>query len=1211
MSFDTSRFIFDAWNNYNGVVMEQGRVQLDSDWNEWLAELMRRIQAGTLDTLGRAVYPATTPFAFQITATTDAAGNNHVNIGPGRMYVDGLLAENHGAQSDAVWDPALAELSGSPQPPGTTPTGTIDFTAQPYYPNAALPSGNGPFAAYLDVWTRPITYLEDPTLIDAAVNVDTTGRLQTVWQVKLAPLASGATCASAEAAPPWPGPSIGQLTNGYAGASTPGPCCMTSGTGYTGMENQFYRIEIHQPGTPATASTYPAAAGTATFKWSRDNRSVETGVTGIQTVTNSIGNKAAQLGVLSLGRDQVLGFGPGNWIEILDDDLELNGQPGELHMIDTVDFSAKTITLVDLLQTPADFPLNSTNQTTSSRHTRIRRWDQSGKIYQTGATPGDTTLWMDLGINGSTGDIPVPPPGTTLIVESGITITFGPEASTQFNTGDYWNFSARASNGQIDPLSAAPPRGIHHHYAMLSIVGFAPNSNPDCRIEWPPSSGASGSCCCTYTVGANAQYQSIQAAINALPDNGGEICILPGRYYENVFIENWDDVIIHGCGPQTRVASLALQPGYTPPAPAGGAGTTPSTTINAVFSVANSQDIQFRNFVVEAAPGEAGILIDGTGTLIAQQPGSSQDISNQNIFIDIGYELIPPVAEIVIEDMTITASDTPAILAKQAAYLYVRDSRIAMANVRGTFPAVWMSGKEIEFVRNIVGIQTEANLNTWVPGIVFLDLLEDASNAGTKLNESSVFLHKGGIMIAGPSTNVLVAENQITGGLGNGITLGSYAILDANGDDTNLTTGLAFAKETECTTTGSLQAPTTYPGISKSSVVASGRLVEINIDRNTISNFGLCGIGPVGFFDLTKSLEVISVADLTIAGNTITETVTRAIGDVTASEFYYAAISLPTVSDLIIRDNAVADFGPQPGLVAGIFLLHGETAEISRNQIIDDRDWSCVTAFEGAQSTGSGLGAITILIATPPTLPSSKGGFAALALFEPGLPALRIEENVVRVPLGMALLAFGYGPFSISDNHFSCGGKLPGDGKNTLKCVEVLNLGRGIELIPANTPSQAYSNGIAGGAAFNQDSSFASSSGAVLFTGNICQLELRDAPQAGFASVLIVSLDHITFSNNHCWLDASTSAETFGSIGMATDAFLLAGTVNAVGNRFQEAQYSVALSAITLAVVNITNQNISTNCIFADGANVLSTGNLTIIDTIAPGTCAQFQWTQP
>jgi len=75
MSFDNSRFPFAPTKNYSGVVMEQGRVQLDSDWNEWLAELARRTQAGTLDILGRAGYPATTPFAFQITATTDASTN--------------------------------------------------------------------------------------------------------------------------------------------------------------------------------------------------------------------------------------------------------------------------------------------------------------------------------------------------------------------------------------------------------------------------------------------------------------------------------------------------------------------------------------------------------------------------------------------------------------------------------------------------------------------------------------------------------------------------------------------------------------------------------------------------------------------------------------------------------------------------------------------------------------------------------------------------------------------------------------------------------------------------------------------------------------------------------------------------------------------------------------------------------------------------------
>src|SRR6185369_9041612 len=105
MSFDCSRFSFQPWNDFFGVVMQQGRVQLDSDWNEWLAELSRRIQAGTLDTMGRAVYPATTPDAFRITASS-SGGANKLTIGPGRMYVDGLLAENHGDSKSARWDPA-------------------------------------------------------------------------------------------------------------------------------------------------------------------------------------------------------------------------------------------------------------------------------------------------------------------------------------------------------------------------------------------------------------------------------------------------------------------------------------------------------------------------------------------------------------------------------------------------------------------------------------------------------------------------------------------------------------------------------------------------------------------------------------------------------------------------------------------------------------------------------------------------------------------------------------------------------------------------------------------------------------------------------------------------------------------------------------------------------------------------------------------------
>ena len=87
MSFDTSRFNFDPTNDYLGVIMQQGRVQLDSDWNEWQAEFARRIQAGTLDTVGRAVVPATTPNAFKITASSSAGGIS-LAIGGGRMYLD-------------------------------------------------------------------------------------------------------------------------------------------------------------------------------------------------------------------------------------------------------------------------------------------------------------------------------------------------------------------------------------------------------------------------------------------------------------------------------------------------------------------------------------------------------------------------------------------------------------------------------------------------------------------------------------------------------------------------------------------------------------------------------------------------------------------------------------------------------------------------------------------------------------------------------------------------------------------------------------------------------------------------------------------------------------------------------------------------------------------------------------------------------------------
>ena len=557
MSFDSSRFTFNPWNDFLGVVMQQGRVQLDSDWNEWLAEFARCVQAGSMDTMGRAVVPATTPNAFLIKAAVDAGGHQHLTIGAGRMYVDGLMVENHGPATSALWDPALAEMSAAPAAPPPVAEIDLDYTVQPYLLNAVLPTTAGPFLVYLDVWKRAVTYLQHPELIDSAVGVDTTGRLQMVWQVKLLDVSNiaGVSCATPDGSiPQWVSltqPSGAQLTTNVVPSATSGPCCLNTATGYTGMENQLYRVEIHQGGTANSSGT--SSPVSATFKWSRDNASVITAVTAINPATNVASNPTSQLTVQSTGRDNVLSFKPGDWIEITDDFLELNGQAGELHQIDSngVNKALKTIRL----QTPVSSDFQTRLISGFDYHTRICRWDQNGKVYQSyGAT-----VWVDLGAAGSTGQIPVPPAGTSLILESGVTVTFSLNASEgNFHVGDFWNFAARASDGTVEILTQAPPRGIHHHYARLSVVTF-PTTATDCRTIWPPTVTAGADCSCTVCVDAadhNSGAATIAMAVEKIRSlGGGRICLGPGLFLlgSTLQLEGIEWVTLSGQGPATTV----------------------------------------------------------------------------------------------------------------------------------------------------------------------------------------------------------------------------------------------------------------------------------------------------------------------------------------------------------------------------------------------------------------------------------------------------------------------------------------------------------------------------------------------------------------------------------------------------------------------------------------------------------------------------------
>ena len=453
MSADYSRWPMRR-RDYTAVRLQQGRVLTDADWNEQALVGERRERLETMDALGRAVVPTATQDAFAI---APVAGPD-LEIGVGRAYLDGLLVENFGTRG--AFDPVLAELGG---------IGPVKYLSQPWLPTpAALPVA--PYAAYLKAWQRERTAVEEPGLVEQALGVDTAARTQTIWQVKVLAVPANTVCTDLDgligAAEPAAGGRLSTSTAVVPGQ--PDPCRVVPGGGYTGLENQLYRLEIHRGGVVG-------GAGGATFKWSRDAGSVAARVM-------SINNARDRIVVDTLGRDDVLGFHDGDWIEITDDDHELLGQPGELRRVTIgggVDEASNTILLASALP-PAGtaFPVDGQGKTIPVRNTRVRRWDQAGKVLSAAGA-----VLTDLDGIASSGAISVPGAGVSVLLEHGIVARFALEAGGRFRTGDFWLFAARIADATVEPLDQAPPLGIHYHVASLAIVD---GQVSDCRTLVPP-----------------------------------------------------------------------------------------------------------------------------------------------------------------------------------------------------------------------------------------------------------------------------------------------------------------------------------------------------------------------------------------------------------------------------------------------------------------------------------------------------------------------------------------------------------------------------------------------------------------------------------------------------------------------------------------------------------------------------------------------------
>ena len=473
MKGDFSRFTFDPKKHYTGVRMQQGRVQLDADWNEQVDLQLNRERRELRDIIGYAGGPRDN-LGFKITAN-----GNKLKVGKGHYYVAGRLC----------WNDHEFNI------------GNIEAIRE------------GTYLAYLDVWERHVTWLEDADIREAALGgPDTATRTHLVSQVKLMPVDPDVDC-SAYAVEDWV-PDQHMSTGKMRAQSKPVPnppddiCAPTQQSGYTGLENQLYRVEIHQ-----------IDGNKVTFKWSRENGCVATRWTAIS------GNS---LTVMSTGLDDKLGFKPGDLVELTNTAYEKAGHPGILAELKSV----------------GDDTLEINSTVNLAGDGTVRRWEGQGE-FSAGGT-GNT--WIQL--------------------EDGISIAF--EGGT-FQPGDYWTIPARAflgkgsAGGQGDILwplddNELPvfekPHGPEHVYCPLAICTYTSNywRTTPCQQEFTPlidRPAGSGSCCTVYI----RPGDDIQKAIDSLDRRiSNVICLLPGTHLVNKTIKTGGPKLtIIGCGSQTEI----------------------------------------------------------------------------------------------------------------------------------------------------------------------------------------------------------------------------------------------------------------------------------------------------------------------------------------------------------------------------------------------------------------------------------------------------------------------------------------------------------------------------------------------------------------------------------------------------------------------------------------------------------------------------------
>lgn len=613
MPGDYSRSTFNPTKHYSAVLEQQGRVHLDADWNEQVDIQQYRTFTEAIDVIGAAGAPKKTA-GFAISLAPD--GSN-LRIAPGRLYVDGLLCELETGTTyfQQPYFPQADSTYFLPDPP-TSPVNSPP-TSPPSQPDL-LKLQDGTYLVFLDAWQREVNSLDDPGIHEVALGeADTTTRRQTVWQVKLLKVTtdspSPVTCQTPFRE--WTlrtAPSTGRLNVQTQKPTSPDPCSLPPTAGYRRLENQLYRVEVQQGGSRLNG----------TFKWSRDNASVETRILNIDGTV---------LTVHDLGKDDVLGFSGGQWVELVDDVSALHESPHPLYQIAGIDPALKTITLT---ASAAAFAKNP--------NLKLRRWDQQRAELAMNDAP-----WIDL--------------------EDGIQVSFG---NGTYRPGDYWLIPARTATGEVEwppyqpgmPGLEQPPAGVQHHYSRLALIEAKSGlvTVTDCRDLFPSLTDISADDISFNNQNCKLPFaETVQEALDLL-------CAATDLRTHNKLLHGYG--VICGlkvkCGPDRQ--HVLISPGYALDCEGNTLHQRRNEFFNLVAEAAN------RNLLDNTGSGQVCLSIAGNGTkgpIFTVEKYSKQNfwesVLEGTLLKDFFDESVAPLLDFVKTQFPTTLTDTAPVPIQQ------------------------------------------------------------------------------------------------------------------------------------------------------------------------------------------------------------------------------------------------------------------------------------------------------------------------------------------------------------------------------------------------------------------------------------------------------------------------------------------------------------------------------------------------------------------